>query len=102
MVLIAMTVLMGLVCLVLGYLVGQKQMVEILAGYNPDKVSDRKGLARWVGANLLLIGVLAFVTAGLMAVASDIRGILLLIYALGAVPLLCVRIVLGNRRFITK
>ena len=102
MVLIAVTAFMGLTCFVLGYLVGKKQMVEILAGYDPAKVTDRKGLANWVGTNLILMGILAFVSAGLMAVVSEGRGILFLVYALGAVPLLCVRIVLGNRKYMAK
>jgi hypothetical protein len=37
MVLIAITDFIGLTCFVLGYLVGKKQMVEILAGYDPTK-----------------------------------------------------------------
>jgi hypothetical protein len=102
MVLIAVTVFMGLTCFVLGYLVEKKQMVEILAGYDPAKVTDQVGLANWVGANLILMGILAFVSAGLMAVLPEGRVILFLVYALGAVPLLCVRIVLGNRKYTTK
>ncbi|UNC92097.1 DUF3784 domain-containing protein [Candidatus Contubernalis alkaliaceticus] len=102
MVLIAITAFMGLTCFVLGYLVGKKQMVEILAGYDPKKVKDQERLAKWVGANLILMGILAFVSVGLMAVVPEGRGVLFLVYALGAIPLLSMRIVLGNRRFIIK
>lgn len=102
MVLIAVIVFMGLTCFVLGYLVGKKQMVEILAGYDPAKVTDQGGLANWVGANLILMGILAFFSGGLMAVVPEGRGILFMVYALGAVPLLCVRIVLGNCKYSAK
>ena len=77
-------------------------MVEILAGYDPDKVTDREGLARWVGANLILMGILAFVSAGLMALVPEGRGVLFMVYSLGALPLIVVRIVLGNRKFTKK
>lgn len=100
MVVIVITVLMGLICVVLGYLVGKKQMVEILAGYDQNKVTDREGLARWVGANLVLMGILAFFTTVLMAVVPEGRVVLFMVYSLGAIPLLAVRIVLGNRNFL--
>lgn len=102
MVTILITVFIGLTCIVFSYLIGKRQMVEILAGYNPEKVTDREGLGRWVGTNLILMGILAFVSAGLMAIIPEVRGTLFLVYVLGAVPLLYLRIVLGNRRFFKK
>ena len=102
MVLIVITGFMGLTCFVLGYLVGKKQMVEILAGYEKEKVTDQRGLANWVGSNLILMGILAFVSAGLMALLPEGRVILFLVFILVIVPLLCVRIVLGNRKYTTK
>ncbi len=35
-------------------------MVEMVAGYEPDKVKDKEGLGRWVGSNLILMGILVF------------------------------------------
>lgn len=96
---IVITVLIGITCVAFGYLIGKKQMLEILAGHDPKKVTDKKGLARWVGTNLVLMGVLAFFSAALMAVFPQTRTVLLLVYALAAIPLLCVRIILGNRRY---
>jgi|GEM_PF-4962059 len=102
MVLIAVTVFMGLICFVIGYLVANKQMVEILGGYDPAKVADQAGLAKWVGANLFLMGVLAFASAGLMTAVPEGRVILFLVYVLGLLPLLCGRIVLGNRKYMAR
>ena len=102
MVLIVITGFIGLTCFVLGYLVGKKQMVEILAGYDQAKVTDQVGLANWVGVNIILMGILAFVSAGLMAILPEGRVILFLVFFLGIVPLLCVRIVLGNRKYTKK
>lgn len=30
--------------------------VELIAGYDPDKVTDREGLAKWVGSHLIYMG----------------------------------------------
>ncbi len=99
---IVITVFIGVTCIAFGYLIGKKQMLDMLAGYDPKKVTDKEGLATWVGANLVLMGILAFFSVGLMAVFPQARTTLLLVYALGAIPLLCVIIILGNRRYIRK
>ncbi len=31
--------------------------VGLIAGYDPDKVTDKEGLAKWVGSILIFIGV---------------------------------------------
>lgn len=50
--------LIGLVCLVLGYLIGVKKKLNLIAGYNPDKVRDKAGLAKFMGIMTAVLGVI--------------------------------------------
>ena len=49
--------LIGLICLVLGYLIGVNKKLNLIAGYNPDKVRDKEGLARFMGIMTSVLGV---------------------------------------------
>jgi len=31
--------------------------VELIAGYDPNKVTDKEGLAKWVGSNIIFLGL---------------------------------------------
>nr|WP_304364462.1 DUF3784 domain-containing protein [Methanosarcina sp. KYL-1] len=42
----------------LGTAVWRFRLVDILAGYDEKKVSDKAGLAKWTGRNLVLMGLL--------------------------------------------
>lgn len=59
------TIFVGLLLLAIGYLIRFQQMVEIIAGYDPDKVTDKEGLAKWVGSNLFLMGLMCLFLGGL-------------------------------------
>ena len=34
-----------------------KGNVELIAGYDPNKVVDKEGLAKWVGSHIILMGI---------------------------------------------
>lgn len=51
---------LGVVMLALGYLIRYRQTTELIAGINPEMVSDQKRLAELVGGTLILISVLTF------------------------------------------
>lgn len=46
-----------------GVLIREFEMVELIAGYDPEKVTDDEGLARFVGGYTLVIAGLAAVVA---------------------------------------
>ena len=48
--------IIGLLCLVFGYLIGVKKKLTLIAGYNPDKVRDKEGLARFMGIITAIVG----------------------------------------------
>ncbi len=41
----------------IGFIIRQFSLVNIILGYDPDKVVNKKGMARWVGKNLMLMGL---------------------------------------------
>ena len=50
--------LIGLLCLVFGYLIGVNKKLNLIAGYNPDKVRDKAGLARFMGVMTAILGLI--------------------------------------------
>jgi len=84
---------------VLGILIRYFGMVELIAGYDPERVTDERGLAKFVGANALYV---AAITAA-VAVAEYTRPFagseaIWILYVLGVV-LLAARTVRGARRY---
>lgn len=56
---------MSLLIILPGYLIRFKHKVEIIAGYDPKRVKDKAGLAKWVGSNLLALGFIGLVTTAI-------------------------------------
>ena len=50
--------LIGLVAVVLGYLIGVKKKLTLIAGYKPEKTRDPEGLARFMGTWTVILGLL--------------------------------------------
>lgn len=89
----------GVFVAVLGILIRYAGWMELVAGYDPDRVADEQGLADFVGANAvyvalltILLGVLEYVSPG----TGD--GRYWLVYVV-AVLGLAVRMVRGARRY---
>jgi hypothetical protein len=49
----------------IGVLIREFQMMELIAGYDPERVTDDEGLATFVGTQILLIAGLTVAVAGL-------------------------------------
>ncbi len=92
------TILIGLLFLLIGYLVRSKQMVEIIAGYDPNKVKDEKGLAKWVGSNLLLMGLLGLLIGGLGFIFPQINTILVIGFGV-VIVILAIRTAFGCKKY---
>ena len=61
-------VIMGIAVVASGILMRKYQLLRVLGGYDPRKVADKQGLANWLGANLILMGLLIIV-AGILKMA---------------------------------
>jgi hypothetical protein len=47
----------GLIGIISGWLIWSKKTLWLLAGYDPSKVEDKEGLAKFAGLRICLIGV---------------------------------------------
>ncbi len=98
-VLYIITELIGFVMLALGYLIRFRGQVNLIAGYDEKRVRDPEGLARFVGTNLLLLGVGAFVVLALEFLFPEYAVLFFVVYALVAVPLVSLLTVRGSSRY---
>jgi bacteriorhodopsin len=84
---------------ILGVLIKYVGVVDLIAGYDPEKVADQEGLADFVGTNALYVAVLT-VCIGVLelqpsAVDSEWYWILFVL----AIVVIAVRMIRGARRY---
>jgi hypothetical protein len=75
--------LCGIVLLALGYLVGVKHRLHLLAGYRAERVPDQPGLSRFAGAALALMGVWTLAAAIALAALPQAEPLVLPIFIVG-------------------
>lgn len=80
----ALVFALGLLLVYMGYLIKVKRMTNLIAGYDPKKVTDEEGLANWVGGKVILVGAITCIYAPVYAVP-----------ALGNLPLASLAVHLG-------
>ncbi len=51
--------IVGILLFVLGIVIRKYNVTGIIAGYNEEKTKDKQGLTKWVGTNLIIMGILA-------------------------------------------
>lgn len=84
---------------VFGVLIWYYEMTELIAGYDPDVVTDDEGLASFVGTYILLSGLITVavgVVVSLQLVESSV--VLWSAYSF-AVVLVVLRVVIGAQQF---
>jgi hypothetical protein len=92
---IAAGVLVG----VLGILIKYVGMMELIAGYDPETVTDAEGLADFIGTNTLYVAVLTIGVGILELRSSTVDGGWYWIVFVIAVVVIAIRMVRGARRF---
>ena len=95
-----LTIIIGFIVFFIGYLIKYQKMSEIISGLNPLKIKDKEGLGRWVGGNIILIGIsgLFFGSVGLVV---DLNYASLLIYVyLVCLFLITLRMSQGSKRYL--
>jgi len=88
--------------LILGYLIRYRGRFELIAGYREGEVMDPKELSRVVGSSLLLLGILAGGTLGLVLIFPEKEVAFFLLYAAIIVPVVSVISLFGSRRYLKK
>ncbi len=83
----------------LGVLIKYFGAVRLIAGYDPDRVTDEEGLADFVGTNTLYVAALVlFVAAVEYADSSGGSDAIWIAFAVGVVGL-AARMIVGARRY---
>ncbi|MXV62426.1 DUF3784 domain-containing protein [Natronorubrum sp. JWXQ-INN-674] len=83
----------------LGILIMYFGMVQLIAGYDPDRVSDEEALADFVGTNALYVaGLTALVAFVEYSQWFDATGAVWIAFVVGVVAL-AARMIVGSRRY---
>lgn len=88
--------------LILGYLIRYRGRFELIAGYREGQVRDPTGLSRVVGSSLLLLGILAAGTLGLVVTFPNNEVLFFLIYAVVIVPIVSITSLICSRRYLVR
>ncbi|MFT4890006.1 MAG: hypothetical protein ACI9YT_000918 [Halobacteriales archaeon] len=81
----------------LGYLIREREMLHLIAGYDPSKVSDKAGLADFFGTHMYVLALLTLGTVGVDATFGQ-DGLLWGGYWV-AFAVVFVRLLLGSRTY---
>lgn len=91
--------IVGAFLAILGLVIWKKQMVGIIAGYDKEKTRDNAGLAKWVGRNLVIAGVLWVVFAIVLMVAQNVSTTLRVHIPIAALVAVCVVTAVGCKKY---
>lgn len=86
--------IIGVIGILSGWLIWAKKTLWLLAGYDPLKVEDKEGLAKFAGFRICLIGI----CIGLFPVAHLFGNVFLWIL-LGLFTIIVLNTVFGCRKF---
>lgn len=89
----------GLVLLLLGYLIRGQGLATLIAGYDPKKVKNPRGLTDWVGSHVMAVGAMTLVYALVPLVPPNHTGLPFHLGFLLFLLVMVVRTVAGARRF---
>lgn len=92
-------VVSGLLAVFIGYLIKDRGMIQLVAGYDPDEVIDEAGLANFIGTLAIAIGVVT-IMMGILEYQNVGNGILWYVFGVFIVGSAVVMLV-GTNRYTT-
>jgi hypothetical protein len=88
----------GLLLLTLGLLI-RKGRTWLIAGYDPSRVRDEKGLASWAGKCVMSIGAVGLLAGGLVYALPEAYAFIPVIAYFAAIVGGVITAVIGTQRF---
>lgn len=76
-------------------MIWKKKLLELLAGYDENKVTDKNGLAKYAGSHLILMGFLILITSIIGAMLE--KSTSLIYFAI--VVTISIKMAIGCKRF---
>jgi hypothetical protein len=95
----ALTFVLAILLLGWGHQIGFRQRSSLVPGGVPDRIKDPQAYLRWIGANLMVTGVLGLVDGLLQALVPATHTTMFLSYGAVILPIMGIRIVLGKKRY---
>lgn len=93
----------GLFTLLLGYLIGKNQLVEIISMPNLtlEKIKDRAAFSRFAAKRAYLTGWVAMITAAMIATLPQFIMIAAVLFSL-AVVVICIEFIVASRKYLHR
>lgn len=95
-------IFIGIFLILTGLIIWRLKIARIIAGYDPERVTDSDGMARWVGQNLILMGILIFLLALIEIMFPKIKNGFIISAYLIIVAGLSIVILSGTRKYKKK
>ncbi|KUO59519.1 MAG: hypothetical protein APF84_19655 [Gracilibacter sp. BRH_c7a] len=90
------TVTAGLFLMVIGALIWKFRLIRLFGGKRADKETDEAGLAKWIGFNLIIIGIVISIFA---AVQMQIFHTTYMLVDFTIIIILSTRMAMGTAKF---
>ena len=84
----------------IAYLIGVKKHVGLIAGSDPDRITNKTGLAHWVGLLIFMIGVV-IVLMGLAICLFIGKALTITLAGVVLITVLIITLVVGIQRYVT-
>ena len=85
---------------IIAYLIGVKKRVGLIAGSAPDRITNKTGLAHWVGLLIFMIGVV-IVLMGLAICLFIGKALTITLAGVVLITVLIITLVVGIQRYVT-
>ena len=85
---------------VIAYLIGVKKRIGLISGLNPDRVTDKDALARWVGLMLFLMGVVT-ILMGLGIYLFIGETLIITLVGVALISALSIALIVGIQRYVS-
>ncbi len=92
-------IIIGLFLVIMGGLVWRFKLLALIGGYDEDYVKDKKGLAKWLGINYILMGLLVIINSVIGLIYDDIPEIITIAIFTGIIYFFISLITFGGRKY---
>jgi len=89
--------ILGIFLSVLGILIWNYELVNLIAGYSEEKTKNKQGLAKWVGKNVIVMGVLTILVSILDYLLNFTIGLAIVFTAI--IVVLSIRTNIGCKKY---
>lgn len=83
-----------------GFVIWRYNVVDIISGYDASKTIDKQSLAKWLGSNLIIIGILSILFAVISIISNFYLNVSISIFPLMLVySILIIKIIMRCKKF---